>query len=182
MNKPQLDPNAFSDTVIRQVEYEVANVSKRYGLDFKTEEDLRQDLYLALIKRREKYDPKYGQNLNSYLYMVLKSAVKNWLTQQNRKKKSLVEYTLDEPMPEGEVSKVELVRKDESEERAADLRKAVREAVMLMEDGENKRIMKLFMKGWSKKRIRKALGYSESDFKRKILPKAIEDFQKNYLP
>jgi len=92
------DPHALPAKTMKFIDVKVTATP---GLNDQDREDLRQNMYLAVIREREKFDPARHSSLEHFLESPAMSAWKKFFRDRARLKRARVVAVLDEPVRTG---------------------------------------------------------------------------------
>ncbi|MBQ0032983.1 MAG: hypothetical protein KBT68_09320 [bacterium] len=188
MNKPAIKlEDVFSKNIIHYVNSKVRKTSLSCGFSIQEAEDFRQNLYLALLKAKDKFDPKRGTKMDSYLHLAINGYTKDYVTKLRCPKKVLRTLViLDEPMVDCDVWTGEEddqgTRLDNiADERMngqtlADIRSDIKNVIARLDDVSRK-ICILLMQGVKKHELPRRVGISKTRFYGVVFPKLQAEFK-----
>ena len=100
MKNACIDRNDIPRDTVRYINIKTVSTSRNVGLSRPDEEDLKQSLYLAVIKAREAYDATHEASLETFLHQAADFATKEFLRNRRREKRVRVVCVLDAPVVE----------------------------------------------------------------------------------
>lgn len=174
----------FPAVTIQYVNSKVRKMSIIYGFTKHEADDFRQNLYLALIKSLERFDPKRGAKLETYLHMCANGYAKDYISKLRRPQKIVrTLIVLDAPVRrravdgDEEIPMVETIADETlTGQELADIRHDVKDVLARLDELPRK-VCELIMDGVEKHEIPERLGISKTRFYGVVFPKLQADFK-----
>ena len=180
MNTTRIDRNAIPQDTVRYINIKTVTTSRNVGLSYEDEEDLRQCLYLAVVKAREAYDASHKTSLETFLHAATDLATKEFLRNRRREKRVRLICVLDEPVAQDgfggddetdcEETLIDTIADNRDGGIAEiDLHNEVRDALRGL-DADSMRLCQLLMDGETVNSASKILGIERWVVLRKMIP------------
>jgi len=186
MNTIRIEANAIPSKTVKYINYKTASTSMNCGLSFEDEEDLKQSIYLAVVKAIAAYDKSHGASMETFLHRSVDFATCEFLRNRRREKRVRLLYILDAPLEDGrqpdgceghETMLDETADKRDSGIHAVDLHHDVAEALRGL-DRETSEVCRLLMEGESVREIARTLGIKRWVLMREIMPRIAARLEK----
>lgn len=177
MNQEIKIGDVFPQKTIEYVNGTVHRTAARYGFDAHEEDDFRQNIFLALLKKMKNFDPTKGCSLETYLHMVVDGYAKDYVTKLRCPQKIVrTVLVLDAPVGEGDVGEGErstmldfVADERPNGQDLADQRADVKNVLARLDD-QSRKICLMIMAGKELKEIYPALGISKTRFYARVFP------------
>ena len=174
----------FPAVTIKYVNSKVRKMTVIYGFTPHEAEDFRQSLFLRLIKSRDKFDPKRGAKLETFLHCCVDNFAKDYITKLRRPQKIVrTVLVLDAPVRRNsidgdeEVPMIETIPDETlSGQELSDIRHDV-QSVLARLDELPRRMCELLMAGVEKRELPKRLGISKTRFYGVVFPRLQSEFK-----